>query len=189
MPAESGEGGGLTKCGRPSQIGVFPSSGHDLEVVNTAVVLKDAARFADLGDAISSDLPGFTHPSVVLGRKEEDDCTKVSKEDVSNSNSGGKKGSPKKGQVFASTDDEVNGGAQGIGDSKEAAVALSEGFSSDPNRLSLDLVGFQSHKRGDPNNGSSWSIGDASSHKDEAADKSISFDTAVATVRSLATVK
>ena len=180
MPAGSGDGGGLTKCGRPSQIGVFPSSGHNLEVVNTAVVLKDAASFTDPGDAISSDLPGCTHPSAVLGLKEVDDCTKVSKEDVSNSNSGGKKGSPKKGQAFTSIDDEVNGGAQGTSDSKEAAVALSEGFSSDHKRLSTDLVGFESHKRGDPNNGSSWSLGDASSHKDEAAGKSIRFDTAVA---------
>ena len=78
MPAGSGDGGGLTTCGRPSQIGVSPSlafqkethtatsSVHDLEVVITAVVLKDAASFANPGDAISSYLPGSTHPSAAL---------------------------------------------------------------------------------------------------------------------------
>ena len=65
--------------------------------------------------------------------------------------------------------------------SKEAAVAVSKGFSSDQKRLSSDLVGFESHKRGDPKYGSPWaSIVDASSHEDEAAGNSIRFDTAVA---------
>ena len=88
-------------------------------------------------------------------------------------------GAPKKGSSWASivnarSDDDVIVG-------NGAAVAVSEGFSSDQKGSKLDLVRSESRKREDPKNGSSWSsYVDASSEEDEDAGKSISSDTAVA---------
>ena len=64
-------------------------------------------------------------------------------------------GAPKKGSSWASivnarSDDDVIVG-------NGAAVAVSEGFSSDQKGSKLDLVRSESRKREDPKNGSSWS--------------------------------
>ena len=98
---------------------------------------------------------------------------------VSNSNRVGEKGIPKKGQAFASFDDEGKGVAQGTNNDivsvcNGAAVAISEELFSDQKRSNQDLVGSKSCKRGDPKNVSSWdSIVGASSDEDE--NTSISF--------------
>ena len=107
-------------------------------------------------------------------------------EGVSNNNSVGKKGSPKKGQAFASFDVEEYGDAQGTKDDIvnvgiRAVVAVSDGFSLDQKRSKSDLVRSESRKREDPKIGSSWaSIVEASSDEDEDASRSISSETAVA---------
>ena len=108
------------------------------------------------------------------------------KEGVSNSNRVGEKGTPKKGQTFASFDDEGNGVAHGTNNvivsvGNGAAVAVSEGLSSDQKKTNQDLVRSESRKRGDPKNGSSWAlIVGASSDEDENAGISFRSDTAVA---------
>ena len=92
----------MTTRGRLSQIGVSPflslkreahtasSSACDLEVVNTTVIINDAAGFTVSGDAFtniglninsgatSSYLSGFTPPSAVPGRYEKGVRPKVS---------------------------------------------------------------------------------------------------------------
>ena len=102
------------------------------------------------------------------------------KEGVSNSNRVGEKGFPKKGQAFASFDDEGKGVAQGTNNDivsvcNGAAVAVSEELFSDQKRSNQDLVGSESCKRGDPKNGSSWAlIVGASSDEDENTDSALS---------------